>query len=79
MASQKVAKLAKVRSLLEGEQSTRKLSLETAKANFRACDPDLDIRSLLREANSGRSKEALVYFLCDNYLTPWLVKLLSSK
>lgn len=80
MDSQKIAKLNKVTAMLEGRSSSaRKLPLDVAKARLRLRDPGVEITQTLKSLNHGDAKEAMTYFLCDNFLTPFIVKLLSKK
>jgi hypothetical protein len=80
---QKIAKLTKLNSvtaMLEGRSRVpRKLPLEVAKARLRLRDPGVEMSQTLKSLNDGDAKEAMTYFLCDNFLTPLIVKLLSKK
>lgn len=80
MDSQKIAKLNKVRAMLEGRSRVaRKLPLDVAKARLRLRDPGVEITKTLKSLNSGDAKESMAYFLCDNFLTPLIVKLVTKK
>ncbi|MDG4812394.1 hypothetical protein P8629_05190 [Hydrogenovibrio sp. 3SP14C1] len=80
MGSQKIAKLNQVTAMLEGRsRGARKLPLDVAKARLRLRDPGLEITQTLKSLNGGDTREAMAYFLCNNFLTPFLVKLISKK
>ncbi|RUM92119.1 MAG: hypothetical protein DSZ27_04305 [Thiomicrospira sp.] len=80
MGSQKIARLNKVTAMLEGRSWThRKLPLEVAKARVRLKDPGVEITQTLKCLNQGNGKEALAYFICDNFLTPIVVKWFTQK
>lgn len=80
MGSQKIARLNKVTAMLEGRSwERRKLPLEVAKARVRLRDPGVEITQTLQCLNQGNGKEAMAYFLCDNFLTPLVVKWFTQK
>jgi len=80
MGSQKIAKLNRLTAMLEGRSNVvQKRSLDIAKARLRLRDPGVDITKTLNGLNNGDTKEALAYFLCDNFLTPLIIKFISKK
>ncbi|MFP4331882.1 MAG: hypothetical protein ACLFQJ_01150 [Campylobacterales bacterium] len=81
MESQKKAKLIKLLMSFEGKSrpKPKKISLQEAKKELIKKDLDIDISTMLQELNYGRRDEALIGVLCDNLLTPLLLKLLSKN
>ncbi|MFK2822972.1 hypothetical protein ACOJTA_11775 [Malaciobacter sp. WC5094] len=78
---QKIEKLENLILLLEGQEKKlrRKPSLKSAKMRLRLNDPGFDISNTMTYLNTGSKKEMLISFLSDNYLTPFLIKLISSR
>ncbi|MGB6328529.1 MAG: hypothetical protein WBF48_06350 [Halarcobacter sp.] len=77
--AQKIKKLEEVICLLEGNQKPKKkLTLEAAKIRLKARDPGFDIKESISYLNKGSKKEILISFLNENYLTPYLIKLINK-
>ena len=78
---QKIEKLENLILLLEGQEKKlrRKPSLKSTKMRLRLNDPGFDISNTMTYLNTGSKKEMLISFLSDNYLTPFLIKLISSR
>lgn len=77
--AQKIKKLEEVIYLLEGNQKPKKkLTLEAAKIRLKERDPGFDIKESISYLNKGSKKEILISFLNENYLTPYLIKLINK-
>lgn len=81
MEKQKKAKLDKLTSLFEPDRKLviRNRSLAEAKQRVIQCDPQINISGLLQGVNHRNNKEALIEFMCENFLTPLIIRLLSKK
>ncbi|RXJ80178.1 hypothetical protein [Arcobacter sp. F2176] len=78
--TKKIEKLNNLVSQLEGNDSifTRKVtSVKIAKLKLRAIDPGYDISDTLKSFNSGTKEELIASFISQNYVKPFLVKLLA--
>jgi|AAFY01.1.fsa_nt_gi hypothetical protein len=79
--TKKIEKLNNLVSKLEGDNSifTKKpSSLKIAKLKLRAVDPGYDIGDTLKSFNSGTKEELIATFISQNYVKPFLVKLLAK-
>ena len=77
---EKIEKLEELIFLLEGQEKKRskKLSLQEAKLKLKLSDLGFDVNNSLTYFNKGLNKEFLVSFLNENYLTPFLIKLINK-
>ena len=80
MEKQKEAKLNKLTSMFERDHKLviRKRSLAEAKQRVRQCDPQLNISGLLQGVNNKNNAETLIEFMCEIFLTPIIIRLLSK-
>lgn len=79
--TKKIEKLNNLVSKLEGDDSifTKKPdSLKIAKLKLRLVDPGYDIGDTLKCFNSGTRDELIATFVSQNYIKPFLLKLLAK-
>ncbi|NVJ53909.1 MAG: hypothetical protein HWD90_09430 [Campylobacteraceae bacterium] len=79
--AKKIEKLNNLVSKLEGEDSIfrrKPSSVQIAKLKLKAIDPGYDIGDTLKSFNSGAKEELIATFVSQNYVKPFLMKLLSK-
>lgn len=79
--TKKIEKLSDLISKLEGDNSIfikKPSSVKIAKLKLKALDPGYDIGDTLKSFNSGTKEDLIATFVSQNYVKPFLVKLLSK-
>ncbi|RXJ83330.1 hypothetical protein [Arcobacter sp. CECT 8985] len=79
--TKKIEKLNDLISKLEGDNSIfikKPSSVKIAKLKLKALDPGYDIGDTLKSLNSGTKEDLIATFISQNYVKPFLVKLLSK-
>ncbi|MDA3908557.1 MAG: hypothetical protein PF437_05670 [Sulfurimonas sp.] len=77
--TKKIEKLNNLINKLEGNSplfTKKNSSVKVAKLKLRALDPGYDIADTLKSLNSGTREELIASFISQNYVKPFLVKLL---
>ena len=77
--TRKIEKLNNLISKLEGNTNiptTKKKSLKDTKLKLLSIDPGYDIGAPLKSLNSRDKKEFIASFLSENYIKPFLIKIL---